>query len=101
GEVRVSGSQADTRLDPAGTQVKAQDLERFNRDNVSQAISLLPGVSYTTNMRNEQPISVRGFDGRRTPLFLDGVPVYVPYDGQVDFSRFLTFDLAEIEVAKG
>ncbi len=101
GEVRVSGSQANTRLDPMGTQVKAQDLERFNRDSVSQAISLLPWVSFTTNMRNEQPISVRGFDGRRTPLFLDGVPVYVPYDGQVDFSRFLTFDLAEIEVAKG
>ena len=101
GEVKVSASRDDGKLDPVGTQVPGDDMERFGRNTVSQAINLLPGVAFSTNMRNEQTISVRGFDGRRTPLFLDGIPVYVPYDGQVDFSRFLTFDLAEIEVAKG
>ena len=34
-------------------------------------------------------------------MFLDGVPLYVPYDGYVDFGRFTTFDLARIEVASG
>ncbi len=101
GEVRVSASRPNQPLDPVATTVTSEDMARFNRDTVGQAINLLPGVAVSNNMRNEQTISVRGFDGRRTPLFLDGVPVYVPYDGQVDFSRFLTFDLAEIDVAKG
>ena len=46
-------------------------------------------------------ISVRGFDSRQVPLFIDGIPVYVPYDGYVDFNRFSTADLAAIQVAKG
>lgn len=101
GEVRVSGSSANTPLDPTTHTLSAEDLARFDRNTVGQALNLLPGVTTSTNMRNEQTLTVRGFDGRRTPLFLDGIPVYVPYDGQVDFGRFLTFDLAEIDVAKG
>ncbi len=44
---------------------------------------------------------MRGFDARQVPLFIDGIPVYVPYDGYVDFDRFTTADLAAIQVAKG
>jgi iron complex outermembrane receptor protein len=45
---------------------------------------------------------VRGFSSRgQVPLYLDGVPIYVPYDGYVDFNRFLTSDIAEIQVARG
>jgi iron complex outermembrane receptor protein len=32
---------------------------------------------------------------------MDGIPVYVPYDGYVDLDRFTTFDLAEVQVSKG
>jgi iron complex outermembrane receptor protein len=35
------------------------------------------------------------------PLHLDGVPAYAPLDGFVDLSRYLTSDVAEIQVAKG
>ncbi len=37
-------------------------------------------------------INVRGYDVRQVPLYIDGIPVYVPYDGYVDFSRFTTAD---------
>jgi len=46
-------------------------------------------------------VSIRGFDSREVPLFIDGIPVYVPYDGYVDLGRFTTADLAAIQVAKG
>ncbi|MDO4225534.1 MAG: Plug domain-containing protein, partial [Bergeyella zoohelcum] len=49
---------------------------------------------------DEKGIALRGFDARQTPLFIDGIPVYVPYDGYVDFNRFTTADLAAIEVSK-
>lgn len=66
------------------------------------ALSLVPGVSQSkVGARNEQMVYVRGFDLRQTPVFIDGVPVYVPYDGYVDLGRFNTFDLARVQVEKG
>ena len=37
---------------------------------------------------------------RQLAIYVDGMPLYVPYDGYVDLGRFTTFDLAEINVAK-
>lgn len=81
--------------------VLEQDMRQFNRDDVGDALNLLSGVTLSTNSRNEKMISVRGFDSREVPLFIDGIPVYVPYDGYVDLDRFTTLDLAAIQVAKG
>jgi iron complex outermembrane receptor protein len=44
---------------------------------------------------------VRGFDLRQVPVYLDGMPLYVPYDGYVDLARYTTFNLSAIQVAKG
>ena len=35
------------------------------------------------------------------PLSIDGIRIYLPADNRLDFNRFLTQDLAEIEVQKG
>ncbi len=44
----------------------------------------------------------RGFtDSRPSALYVDGIPISVPYDGYVDFNRFLTSDVAEVQVARG
>ena len=40
-------------------------------------------------------------DSRRTPVYYDGVPIYVPYDGNFDLGRFLTYDIGSISVEKG
>ena len=78
------------------------EMQQFNRDNVGDALNLLSGVTVSNGgQRNEKMIFLRGFDVRQAPLFIDGIPVYVPYDGYVDFNRFTTADLAAIQVAKG
>lgn len=87
--------------DQVASYLSAEDLRRYDRNTVGDALDLLAGVTVSTNSRNEKMISVRGFDSRQVPLFIDGIPVYVPYDGYVDFDRFDTFDLAAIQVAKG
>ena len=101
GNVIVNGAVHDQEI--ASEQViSSADLQRFNRDNVGQAVNMLPGVSLREGgPRNEQTVSVRGFDSRQVPVFLDGIPQYVPYDGNVDLARFTTFDLSEIRVVKG
>lgn len=87
--------------DQVASVVRHDEMREFNRDNIGDALNLLSGVTLSTNSRNEKTITIRGFDSRQVPLFMDGIPVYVPYDGYVDFNRFTTADLAAIQVAKG
>ncbi len=96
GEVTVYGKNDSTN---AASRLR---IEAYNRMDVGQALNLLPGVTLSAvGPRNESTVYVRGFDLRQVPVFIDGVPVYVPYDGYVDLGRFTTFDLAEINVSKG
>lgn len=99
GVIRVIAEQ--NQFDQVASEVDDQKMQQFNRTNVGDALNLLSGITTSNNSRNEQMIYVRGFDARQVPLFIDGIPVYVPYDGYVDFNRFTTADLAAIQVAKG
>jgi len=82
--------------------VTASEIEKFDKNDITGAVNLLPGVNFSNvGARNEGMIYVRGFDMRQVPLYLDGVPQYVPYDGYVDPNRFTTFNLSEISVSKG
>ncbi|WP_404986341.1 TonB-dependent receptor plug domain-containing protein [Chryseobacterium sp. M5] len=82
--------------------IDAQLIQDFNKTNVVDAVNLLPGVSITQmGARNEGSILVRGFNSLRTPIFFDGIPIYTPYDGNFDLSRFTTFNINSISVEKG
>lgn len=98
GEVAVTGSR-----DPDSTNsLSSVKIEKFNRVDVAGALNTLPGISIANvGPRNESVVYVRGFDLRQVPVFIDGIPVYVPYDGYIDMGRFTTFDLSEISVSKG
>lgn len=101
GEIHVSGSRQNASATGDGV-VTREDIEDFNRLNVQEALDLLPGITKIGGgQRNESMVYVRGFDSRQVPVFIDGIPVYVSYDGNVDLARFTTYDLASIEVAKG
>ncbi len=78
------------------------DFRARNLRLVPEALNLVPGVSIQRiGPRNERGVIIRGFDVRQVPLYIDGIPVYVPYDGYVDMDRFLTFDIGEMQVSKG
>lgn len=101
GEINVAGT-GNKAPAVGGGSVTREDLDDFNRETLVDALDLLPGVTTTGGgQRNERMVMVRGFDSRQVPVFIDGIPVYVPYDGNVDMSRFTTYDLSTIEVAKG
>ena len=100
GRVVVQGPKAAPAA--AGeTAISREQLDLLNRETVGEAVAIAPGVNLSHNSRNESMLYVRGFDPRQVPVFLDGIPQYVPYDGYVDFGRFTTFDLGEIRIAKG
>ncbi|HRP33916.1 MAG TPA: TonB-dependent receptor [Agriterribacter sp.] len=82
--------------------ITQSEMESNNRTEVSRALNMLSGINLTASgPRNESMLTVRGFDLRQVPVYMDGIPVYVPYDGYVDLARFTTFDLSAIDVSKG
>ncbi len=88
--------------DQVSSVLSSQQMKKYNRDNVGDSLNLLSGVTLSNSgMRNEKMIYVRGFDARQVPLFIDGIPIYVPYDGYVDLNRFTTADLSAIQISKG
>ncbi|WP_432786678.1 Colicin I receptor [Oligella sp. MSHR50489EDL] len=93
---------AGEQLSAGERRVSSETIRELNLHEVGKAAATLPGVSPTfVGTRGESLIYVRGFDSRQIPIFLDGIPQYVPYDGNIDMDRFTTFDLSEIRVAKG
>jgi len=97
GEVLVEG-----RAENETNTITSEKIEANNKLDVSSALNLLPGVNLTrVGARNESVVLVRGFDLRQVPVYIDGIPVYVPYDGYVDLARFTTFDVSQINVSKG
>ncbi len=101
GEINVAGTGSKAPAVGGGS-VPREDLDDFNRETVVDALDLLPGITTTGGgQRNERMVYVRGFDSRQVPIFVDGIPVYVSYDGNVDLARFTTYDLSSIEVSKG
>jgi len=82
----------------------AEEMWRFDTNTLDEAVKLIPGVSSnfdSNGRRNEHDILVRGFGRWQVPLSIDGIRVYLPADNRLDFNRFLTSDLAEVEVRKG
>ena len=100
--ITVIGEAYDS--DTTDNTVTVEDVWTYNRNTLDEAIKLIPGVTSTldgTARRNERGIFVRGFGRWQVPLAIDGIRIYLPADNRLDFNRFLTQDLAEIEVQKG
>ena len=98
----VNVTAAVSPLSPVADGIDQTELANRAVKNVPQAFPYLVGVSVDhKSARDQNGISIRGFDTRQVPVYLDDIPIYVPFDGYVDLSRFLTNDIAEIQVARG
>ena len=103
GEIVVVG-RADGQPGVGGAVLTSRQIWSFDRKSLDQAVNLLPGVVSTfdsNGRRNESDVFVRGFGRWQVPLMVDGVRIYLPADNRLDFSRFLTADVSEIQVQKG
>ncbi|WAC17972.1 TonB-dependent receptor [Luteolibacter sp. SL250] len=83
--------------------VTSEDIRIQNRNTLDDALRTTPGVqsSNSGGARNERMIYVRGFERWQVPLSIDGVRIYLPADNRLDYGRFLTPDLSEIQIHKG
>lgn len=98
GEVTIVGTSRSNNT----SEIQSQELEKYSKTSVSSALNLLPGVSVSqVGGRNEAMVYIRGYDLRQVPVFIDGMPVYVPYDGYIDLARLQSCYTSKISVSKG
>ena len=59
--------------------VTSERIAQTNANNISDALGTLPGTYTSIGSKNERNIIIRGFSQRYVPVFLDGIPMYIPY----------------------
>jgi hypothetical protein len=104
GTTVVSVTVEASALSPVTDSLGGKEIADRQLLTVTSILENAAGVSVDepTGSRNEAYGRIRGFAARgQVPFYLDGIPQYVPYDGYVDMNRFLTSDIAEIQIAKG
>jgi iron complex outermembrane recepter protein len=103
GNTVISVTSEASPLSPSSETMDRAEIQNLQLETVGSALDYLPGLSLDRSaQRNEAGLRMRGFSNRgQISLYLDGIPIQVPYDGALDFQRFLTNDIAEIQVAKG
>lgn len=106
GEIVVTARARDGAL-LGGAEIGAEEMRAFNAQTVDAAVALVAGANSGSvgggqgARRNERVIYVRGFDRYQATLSIDGVRVFLPADNRIDFGRFLTADLAAVQISKG
>jgi len=103
GRITVTAPKKDDPGTSSTSRVSSEQMKDLDKNSLPEALNTIPGVITTagSGSRNESLISVRGFDRWQVPLLMDGIRLYLPADNRIDFDRFLTPDLSEIQVSKG
>lgn len=87
---------------PTARVVGEEEARAAGAETLASALALVLGASpVRVGDRAEAGFQLRGFDLRRVPVYVDGIPVYVPYDGVVDLDRFLLAASGGIVVNSG
>lgn len=101
GQVSVQSKNADD-INMLEQSISAKTIERDVSFTVNEALDNVAGLNMDVQGgRGEGTLYMRGFDAKHIGVFIDGIPISVPYDGNFDYSRFLTGDIASIDVSKG
>ena len=79
-----------------------REIELLNAESVAKVIEYIPGLTLgLAGGRNESMVYIRGFDLRQVPVFFDGIPVSVPYDGYFDLGQIQATSVSKLTVDKG
>jgi iron complex outermembrane recepter protein len=104
GITTISVTAEASPLSPVADSLDRSEIINRQAVNAAAALDYVAGVAvdHVTSGRNESSIRLRGFTSKgQVPLYIDGIPVSMPYDGTIDFSRILSNDIAEVQVSKG
>jgi outer membrane cobalamin receptor len=84
------------------TEVTAEQLPQRSVNNIGQAMQLLPGVQFrVARSKSEEQVTIRGFEQEKVLVLMDGIPVSLPYEGQINLPDIPVQNIASIKLIKG
>jgi iron complex outermembrane receptor protein len=68
-------------------QINADQIAQLDARNPASAMHYVPGLQVSRISKGESMVKIRGFDQRQISVFLDGIPISVPYNGRIDLAQ--------------
>lgn len=81
--------------------LKSDRFNKYEPTTLTNVIKRSTSVNPTRGARGESIFRFRGFNQSQVPVLLDGIPIYVPYDGIVGLDRIPSDSIEEVRLIKG
>jgi iron complex outermembrane receptor protein len=99
--ITITAAATPGRVLPPNSLIEEQDLLDRQPRTAAEALRALPGISVNPNSRGEAVAKLRGAEERQTPVFLDGAPLAVPWDGRADLGTLPAGLIGSVRLMKG
>ncbi|MEJ2109901.1 MAG: TonB-dependent receptor plug domain-containing protein [Acidobacteriota bacterium] len=84
------------------SEVTSEQIQARQAKNIGEALELLPGVQFRlARSKNEQQVTVRGFEQEKVLILMDGIPISIPYEGQMNLQDIPVQNIEKIKLIKG
>jgi iron complex outermembrane receptor protein len=80
--------------------IESEKFDKFQNKNLTDVIRDNTSINPTYGSRGESVFKMRGFSQRQIPVLLDGVPIYIPFDGVISLDRIPAGNISEIQIIK-
>lgn len=101
GEVIVLAERAPVNRAASAHRWGPDRIRALDPRSAEDALRYMPGLHFSRSSRNESTFRLRGFEQRQVGVFLDGVPISIPFDGVVDVSQLAGGELERVQVSHG
>ncbi|MCK5033629.1 MAG: TonB-dependent receptor [Calditrichia bacterium] len=100
-EIVVTGERIPVIESATIHEISTKQISNLDIKSVNDALAYSPGIYFSRTTKNENTFKLRGFEQRQVSVFLDGIPITVPYDGVIDISQISGDNLEQIRVSRG
>lgn len=99
--VQVTGDPLRLPVEAGPVHLDAIRIRDAGGASLADLGSLLPSTQITVNSRGEGLFMLRGAPERHLPVFLEGIPLTLPWDERADLSMLGTLALGKLEARRG
>ena len=100
-EIVVTGERIPIIESATIHEINSEQISNLDIRSANDALAYSPGLYFSKSTKNENTFKLRGFAQRQVSVFLDGIPITIPYDGVIDISQISGDNLEQIKVSRG
>ncbi len=101
GEVIITAKNENIVKASSIIEVDSEQIQRSLASTVTDAVGFESGIRTQVNSKGETPFYIRGFSQKQIAVFIDGIPVYFPYEGDLDLNQIPAASIEKITISKG